>query len=249
MVSANSPLGRSFEYEGGRTGILLLHGFTATCAQMRPLGDALRNAGYTVSAPLLPGHGTTIEDMERSNWKEWLSTARQAYVSLQARVDKIIVAGLSMGGTIALLLAEEYMPDGCVAIAPAISLRNKTAWFAGLAWPFMPRTEGGSRDRGEDYLYSLDVCYGATPVKKVADLNRLRAQAKRNLAMIACPLLVIQPEKDETVDPRGNKIVMSGVQSKEKSLLLLENSPHVCTLGPDRERLNRAVLEFIEGIR
>ncbi|MBE5766888.1 MAG: alpha/beta fold hydrolase [Clostridiales bacterium] len=245
MVCANSPLGRPFEYEGGRTGILLLHGFTATCAQMRPLADKLRDAGYTVSVPLLPGHGTTIEDMERSNWKEWLACAKQAYVRLQEKVDNVIVAGLSMGGTLALLLAEEYMPDGCIAIAPAISLRNKTAWLAGLAWPFMPRMAGGSENRGEDYLHSLDVCYGATPVKKVADLNRLRARAMRNLALIACPLFVIQPAKDTTVDPKGAKSVIAGVQSEKKKLLMLENSPHVCTLGPERERLNRAVLDFL----
>ena len=109
----------------------------------------------------------------------------------------------------------------------------------------MPRMAGGSENRGEDYLHSLDVCYGATPVKKVADLNRLRARAMRNLALIACPLFVIQPAKDTTVDPKGAKSVIAGVQSEKKKLLMLENSPHVCTLGPERERLNRAVLDFL----
>jgi len=248
MIRADSPLGRPFEYEGGRTGVLLIHGFTATCAQMSLLGKALADKGYTVSAPLLPGHGTSLEDMEKSGWRQWLACVQEAYVKLKGKTDKAIVLGLSLGGTLALLLAEEYMPDGCIAIAPAISLRSKAAWLAGIAWPFMPRIPGRQEERKGDYVNSLDVCYGAIPMKKVHDLNLLRAKAKRDLALINCPLMVIQPVQDETVDPRGASVVMSGVQSERKELLLLENSPHVCTLGPEREKLHEAVLKFMNEL-
>ena len=80
MIDARHPAGQPFFYEGNDTGVLLIHGFTGTCGQMRPLGEALRGAGYTVMAPLLPGHGTSLEDMSRTSGGDWLHCVRDAYV-------------------------------------------------------------------------------------------------------------------------------------------------------------------------
>jgi len=249
MLDARNPAGQPFTYAGGNTGVLLLHGFTATCAQMRPLGESLRDAGYTVVAPLLPGHGTTLEDMNQATWKQWLDCAREAYVTMQAQVDRIVVCGLSMGGTLAALLAEQYMPDAYIGIAAAINLRQKFASLAGVVWPFVPYIQWKNDNRrGENFMHSLDVCYGGLPVRKMVDLNRLRRMARRDLALITCPTLVIQPVKDETVDPSSANVIMSGIQAQRKKLVMLEHSPHVCTLGPERERINQEVLAFLKMI-
>lgn len=133
MIDARHPAGQPFFYEGNDTGVLLIHGFTGTCGQMRPLGEALRGAGYTVMAPLLPGHGTSLEDMSRTSGGDWLHCVRDAYVSLEKMVERVVVCGLSMGGTLATILAEEYNPVGLATLSGAIRVREKFAWGGGRA--------------------------------------------------------------------------------------------------------------------
>ena len=116
MNDARHPAGQPFFYEGNDTGVLLIHGFTGTCGQMRPLGEALRGAGYTVMAPLLPGHGTSLEDMSRTSGGDWLHCVRDAYVSLEKMVERVVVCGLSMGVKLATILAEEYNPVGLATL-------------------------------------------------------------------------------------------------------------------------------------
>ena len=248
MIDARHPAGQPFFYEGNDTGVLLIHGFTGTCGQMRPLGEALRGAGYTVMAPLLPGHGTSLEDMSRTSGGDWLHCVRDAYVSLEKMVERVVVCGLSMGGTLATILAEEYNPVGLATLSGAIRVREKFAWAAGALWRLKPYLRWTNLEHDGDYDNSVDACYAGLPVRKVADLNRLRALARRNLALIDCPALVVQPVHDETVDPSSARILMSGLRNERKKLVMLENSPHVCTLGPEREKVFREVIDFLRSL-
>src|SRR5579862_7709905 len=95
-------------FPGGPHGVLVLHGFTGNPVSMRPLAEAIAAAGYAVELPLLPGHGTALEDMLPTRWSDWLGAADAAYRGLAARVDKVAVAGLSMGGTLAVRLAADH---------------------------------------------------------------------------------------------------------------------------------------------
>ena len=117
--------GDSFEFQGGKTGVLLLHGFTASTAEVRPLGESLRAAGYTVCAPLLPGHGTHPDDLNKVHWQDWLQTAEIAYQNLLKQCDHVWVGGESMGGLLCLLLAAEHAEiNGLLLYAPALSVRR-----------------------------------------------------------------------------------------------------------------------------
>src|SRR5215212_1704162 len=86
-------------HDGGPVGALVLHGFTGSPVTMQPVTDAFVAAGFTVSMPRLPGHGTTIEDMATTGWAEWSAAAEDAYQRLAARCDRVVAAGLSMGGS------------------------------------------------------------------------------------------------------------------------------------------------------
>ena len=97
-----------YSAQGDRRGALVLHGFTGCPQSMRPLAEAFAAAGYTVELPRLPGHGTTVEDMARYGWPDWAAAAEAAYTDLAARTDSVVVAGLSMGGTLTLYLAEQH---------------------------------------------------------------------------------------------------------------------------------------------
>ena len=114
---------KPFFHEGSDKGILLIHGFTGSVSHMRPLGDALADRGYTVMGINLPGHATTEADMAKSDWRQWLDAARTALVKLKKSCLSVTVAGLSMGGVIALILAEEGLADACVSISAPMATR------------------------------------------------------------------------------------------------------------------------------
>lgn len=44
------------------------------------------------------------------------------------------------------------------------------------------------------------------------------------------------------------RILMQGIRSPQKKLVMLENSPHVCTLGPEREKVFREVIDFVRSV-
>src|SRR5580692_2929043 len=89
-----------FSSPGGPNGALVLHGFTGSPQSMRGLAEALAAAGFAVELPLLPGHGTSVEDMVTTGWADWSAAAEAAYEKLAANSDRVVVAGLSMGGTL-----------------------------------------------------------------------------------------------------------------------------------------------------
>jgi carboxylesterase len=248
----DNPLAREFLLEGGRRGVLLIHGFTGTPAQLRPLGEALNREGYTVLGVLLPGHGTTIEDMETRTWSDWLHAVRDAFNTLARKCDDISVAGLSMGGILALIMAEEMPVKACVSISSPLRLKNKAAYFSAFAWPFM-RYQGWPKDPNEagrpckkenDY----HIGYSATPVRKVPDLLRLVRMAERGLDKITCPLLIVQPVKDDTVRQESPQLICAGaVHAPWKEILRLENSKHVCTVEPEFDKLYDAIRRLFEG--
>jgi carboxylesterase len=100
--------GGSFYWEGNSVGLLLIHGFTATTAEVHLLADKFRSVGYSISAPLLPGHGTRLDDMNSVTWKDWTSCVEIEYQRLRKRCSTIIVGGESMGALLSLHLAGNH---------------------------------------------------------------------------------------------------------------------------------------------
>src|SRR3954466_6693423 len=121
MSSPIIPGAEPWSAKGGPNGALVIHGFTGNCQSMRPLAEAFAAAGFTVELPLLPGHGTTVEDMLDTRWDDWSGAAEAAFSELQSRCRNIVVAGLSMGGTITAWLAARH-PEGArlVLVNPAV---------------------------------------------------------------------------------------------------------------------------------
>lgn len=239
----SDPMAQPFSYEGGPTGVLLLHGFTASPGQMRPLGGALRDAGYTVEAIRLPGHGTTVEDMERATAEQWLSASETACEGLLRRCGKVFVMGLSMGGALTLHLAEHYPLSGAVPMAAAIRMRNPFLHLWPLVWPFHRYDVS---DGPKDPEQALDVGYCAAPVKKVGDLFRIAKLARRNLERITCPLLIVQPRLDDSVKVEAAEEIRRGaVNAAEREVLYLERSRHVCTIAPEFDLLSGRILDFL----
>lgn len=236
---------RPFYHRGGDNGVLLLHGFTGTAAHMRKLADALAARGYTVRTINLPGHAATEEAMAKADWQQWLQAAKQASLEMMDELSVFTIGGLSMGGVLALLVAQQMKVDGCVAISAPMAARNRLLPLSGLLAPFVPRVAAkkpAGRRPGLDAAY--DYGYSGFPTAKGADLNHLIRLARRNLFNINCPILCVQSDADESIWPGSADTILDGVSSEVRQRLSLSGVPHVCTISSG---LN-AITDAVEGL-
>ncbi|MGN6252331.1 MAG: alpha/beta hydrolase [Marmoricola sp.] len=218
--------------DGRRVGVLLSHGFTGSPASMRPWGEHLAAQGYAVEVPRLPGHGTTWQDMVGTRWEDWRGEIERAYAALQARVDTVVVGGLSMGGTLALALAARH-PEiaGLVLVNPAVASTNKQL----LAVPVLQHVVRSMPAIGDDIKKPgvSEGAYPRTPLKPLASMTSAWKQVRADLARITCPLLLFRSLEDHVVDPSSARIILGGVSSRDAHERVLADSYHVATLDND----------------
>ncbi len=238
--------GKPFEFSGSKShGILMIHGFTATPGTLFPMGKFLsQKTGYTIRGILLPGHGSTPEEMSKTRWYHWLNAAVDELEKLRKECRKVSVVGLSMGGTITLLLSQKYALHSAVAIAPALSVYDRKSFLARFLWPFCPFTKETEYKPIPDFLNEYNISYRKIPVRCAGDLSILMRKARKGLSQTQCPILLIRAGKDETVRPEKMAQLAKKSPYPVKELLL-PNSPHVCTLGSEREQLFSAAADFL----
>ena len=235
-----------FFLEGGDHAVLLIHGFTGSAAHMRLIGEGLNQQGFTVKGINLPGHAQSMEAMGQTDWQDWLNAGRAAVAKLKAKYPRVSVCGLSMGGVITLLLAEEMPLTACAPISAPMAVQNKLMPLARFAAPFMPMTWwGGDPERPTLLDDDYDYGYPGVPTKCAASLAKLITMARRNLHAITCPILAVQSHADETISADSADVIMAGVSSEVKGALWLEKVPHVCTISPEHPRISRAIGELL----
>jgi carboxylesterase len=241
--------GDAFFWNGSATGVLLVHGYTATTAEVRLLGKYLHERGYTVSGPLLPGHATTPQDLNRKRWHEWVEAVKRAYVELASKCPRVFVCGESMGGLLSLYLASEH-PEiaGVVVYSPALFIPNHTATMrrARLLHYFVPHIAKAVREpSAADARWKG---YAVNPIPALLQLGKLQEQVARRLAAIHQPILVIQGRLDQTIDLQSGEIIMQRVASQVKQLRWLEKSTHCVILDQEWEQAAEMTAGFIERI-
>lgn len=176
--------------------VLVLHGFTShPILTMGPLSETLREAGFNVAQPALPGHGTKPEDLRGVRWQDWLQTARAAYLALP---EPRAVVGLSMGGLLAGWLAAEHKTTALVALAPALGLRNRTAYLA--PWLHLIKPWAFSTDPAEEAKRrAKSPNYPNFPTRALAQLIALQQRVPELLPRVWAPALVLEATQDDTV--------------------------------------------------
>ncbi len=235
--------GEPFYWQAGPTGILLIHGFTATTAEVRPLAKRLHTKGYTVSGPLLPGHGTTPKDVNRFTWKDWLDTAIDVYQEISQRCDAVFVGGESTGAVLALYLASQHPEvSGILAYAPAMDLSLN--WLDKVKlYVFAPFITSVPKDLGEDDLPWQG--YRENPLRGTIQLLRLQRQVWRRLPMIRRPILIVQGRLDAWVPPEIPGKIAGRVRSTVKEVHFMENSSHVVILDHELDQVAEVTLRFL----
>jgi len=232
---------------GGSNGVLVLHGFTGNPQSMRPLAEALATAGFTVELPLLPGHGTSIEDMIPTRWEDWSGAAETHFQALASRCDHIAVVGLSMGGSLTCWLAERHKHlAGIALINPLVRTPAELIEGArGLLEAGMETIDGIGSDIKKQGLEEL--AYPGTPLAAGISLFEAVAEVEARLGDIHCPVLLLSSREDHVVDPVNGDTVEAAVSGPIERIML-EDSYHVATLDNDAALIEGAVVRFFTAV-
>ncbi|MBA3278167.1 MAG: alpha/beta fold hydrolase [Geodermatophilaceae bacterium] len=226
-----------FTFDGGRVGILLIHGFTGTPQSLRPWGEHLAAQGYSISCPRLPGHGTVLADMNATRWPDWYAAVERALEELRGRCTEVFAAGLSMGGTLALRLAEQHGErlSGLVLVNPSLATERKDLALLKILAKGLPSWKGVSNDIKKPG--AREVAYPRIPLKAAVSLQDLWATTRAELAKIDVPILTFRSTEDHVVEPLSGRLLLDGVRSTDVTEQLLHDSYHVATLDNDAEQI------------
>jgi carboxylesterase len=258
---------RSFVLNGTRGSALLIHGFMGTPSEMRPLALALNNAGFTVYAPLLPGFGANISQLGQVGRTEWLTAAGQIWSDLHARGDADVLLGFSMGGAVALHLANELPPSRLILLAPLWKLLGgdpriralpvvkhivKTVrpfaradfsdpelrrFFSGVA------PNSNIDDPDVQNMIRNDI---QLPTRTLDELRRLAANSAKLAPTISAPTLVLQGTEDASVLSHHTAELVSSMNASARLIELIGEHLLVSDEQPTWPRVRDEVIQFAE---
>jgi carboxylesterase len=240
-------VGLPFFLSGGETAVLLLHGYTGISDEMRYLAERLAAAGFSVSVPRLPGHGTTGHDFLSTTADDWFRRAADEFFDLRGRFKTVYVVGLSMGALLALLLASRFKPDKIVLGAPAITNTDKRI----LLTPFMKIFRKVLPRKGYEYSglpeYSgiAETYWSKEWPREAAELLSLQRRSRRALPRVTADILLIVSEKDLTVPLKAADIIENAVSSSNLTRVVLKESGHVVFNGSEKEYVADLVVAWL----
>jgi carboxylesterase len=235
-------------HDGDDIGVLLCHGFTGNPSSLAAWAQRLADDGRTVRVPRLPGHGTTWQEMNRTRWEDWYAVLEAELLALLQRCEVVIVGGLSMGGALALRLAEEHPADvaGLALVNPAVTLSDPRLRLLPVLKHLVASVPGIGSDIAQPG--AVELAYDRTPLSALHSSMKGYAMVARDLPKITQPLLLMHSPQDHVVPPRSSSMVLSRVSSKDITEVLLQRSYHVATLDHDAELIEQTSSEFITRV-
>jgi len=243
------PSAEPFFFPGGSTGVLLVHGFTGTPKEMGWMGEYLHKRGYSVLGVRLAGHATQIEDLPHLKWPDWLNSVEDGYHILKGMSDKIVIAGLSMGGILSLLFASHFEVSGVIAMSTLYALppdpRMRILRWLWRIYPYVPK---GEPDWQDPDPAQAQIAYPKYPTPTILELAALVDQMQTALPKIRVPALLMHSRQDESAAPENMEMIYQYLGSQDKTMLWLENSGHVVVRDAEKERVFLAADEFIRRV-
>ena len=235
--------GETFYLQGTNgIGALCLHGLTATTAEVRPLANYLNQYGYSTYAPLLPGHGTTPQELNRTSWNDWAEDASRSLKILKKDCKSVVVAGESMGGLLALWLAAKNPEiQGVCCYAPAI--RISFIWTSAIISKVVPFLNKKSTDDSMAWKG-----YYVNPTQAIFQLSLLQKEILKLLPSVTQPTLIFQGGLDQTIEPEGSFQLLKLLGSQKKSVIWLNQSSHCLLLDRDQDFVFARTHDFIRQL-
>ena len=237
-------------------GALLLHGLTASLTEVEPLAQHLVRQGYVVSAPLLSGHGTDINELRRTPTADWLGDAERSCLDLAARVERFAVVGESLGALLAIHLAlfQADRIGALVLLSPPFKFRSR---FRETFLPFLATQPDAvldrlwlrpKRARPNDVFAFPHSHYSAHAVSSVVRLFQLRKRLTQSLGRVRCPTLVLQDPLDHHLHPESGRLLVERLGAEDKTLLSVEGGYHELLIGAKHDEVFRHISAFLSRV-
>ncbi|OIQ83922.1 thermostable monoacylglycerol lipase [mine drainage metagenome] len=227
-------------------GVLFVHGFTGSPVSMRPWSDYFSSRGYSVSLPLLPGHGTSPEQMNLTTWQDWYAGAEQAYLELAAKCQTVFICSLSMGGALTLRLANLHKPAGIVLVNPLVHMKGMNRFLIPVVSRFVAMRPAIGNDIKKPGV--VEHAYDQTPLKAAASLLKLLDEVQSRISGVSAPVLLLRSVEDHVVPASNSEWILANVASQSKREILLRDSYHVATVDNDAQIIFAESLNFIESL-
>lgn len=230
-------------------GVLCLHGFTGNPSSMRGFAEAMAEAGHHVELPRLPGHGTDVSDMIPTRWSHWTSEVEEAFKTLSSRVDKVVVAGLSMGGSLTLWTALQHPEiSGIICINPAAQpqAQEMIDMICTMLEQGTTVIDGIGSDIADPNV--KETAYPQTPLAPLVSMveDGIKPMLPR---YVSCkvPMLLITSKNDHVVDPAQSD-QLAQQWGGQVDRILLDRSYHVATQDFDKELIFEAAVTFVAAV-
>ena len=231
-------------------GVVLVHGFTGTPYEVRYLGEQLATAGYTVRAPRLPGHGTSLDDLDRTTWEDWTEAVDRAVDALRIRCKRVALVGQSLGGLLSLYAASKRRDIACVASLAA------PLWLDGLSGRVAQWTRPGGvlgRVKRLPKLGGSDVrdkrakaenpCYDGIPTRALSQLMAFMRITDDALPRVTQPVLVLHATQDHTAPVACAQRIAQRAHARR--VRILPRSYHLIAVDVERDIVAAEVVNFL----
>lgn len=218
------------------------------------MGDYLNEQGYTCLGIRLAGHATDPEDMIRSNWTDWTASVEDGFHLLSGSVDRIFLAGLSMGGVLSLLMSTRLDVAGVVAMSTPYKLPDDPRlrhieWISKIV-SYMPKSD---EEPGASWFdkeaFKEHVSYPQNPVRSIGELNKLLGEMRAALPNLRVPVLLIHSRDDKYVLPENMEMIFADLKNtSDKTKVYITGSGHVVTRDAARRQVFDLVRDFIKRV-
>ncbi len=230
-----------------KIGIILVHGYTGSPIAMRPWAEYFLQRGYSISVPLLPGHGTRPEDLNMVKWPEWPAKVEEELDWMHAQGMKVFIFGLSMGGGTTLNVSIKHSSSiaGIVLVNPMVHVKFIAPQ---IAWA-VSRLQKMRKSVGDDIKRPgvTEHGYDSLPIVGLYQLLKMLSYTRKRLHDVTVPLLLFHSKDDHTLPVSNTEIIMAGIGSIPKQRIELVNSFHVATLDYDQEIIFENSLIFVQS--
>ncbi len=254
LATLPADLPAEYRPEGARRAVLLLHGYTGSPLDMRYLANRLAAAGFAVSLPRMPGAGTEIADLSRTNRRDWRRRVYDSWLDLRAEFDDITIVGYSMGGLLALDLAAVVRPQALILLAPAVETVAGIIPLTPLLIPFnrlipeiptnwKPENEENNDARAHGFRYWVH-----RDLRSLAQFARLQAEVRRKLPKVNAPVYLASSDDDGTAATApSRKTLKKRLPNGLAGTLDLTGCRHDVPQGVHKKQVADTVLEWLKA--
>lgn len=243
-------LGRRIDLAGGPTAVLALHGWTGWPGRLAYLAERLNQAGFTVSVPRLPGHGTNMQDMLQTRAADWIRCAVDEYLDLCERHERVLLVGASMGAVLASMIAAHFDVERVALLAPAFTNRNRLILLTPFLSGLVPRVRGDWRESDENDPRAIELAREYSTfnyTRMAAELLKVQRAGRRALPELTAETLVVVSAADPAVPPSVTRLIESRSTAARFESVTVERSNHQLAQDADRETVVEAVVSWFAG--